>query len=69
MQGGGATGARARAAVGGLGQVRGGGAHVWAPVWARCVGGRVGEERRGRLGQPSSILGVADRSQGQGGRY
>ena len=57
MQGGGATRARAGAAVGGLGQVRGGGAHDWAPVWARCVGGRVGEERRGRPGQASSTGG------------
>ena len=54
---GGRRGAR-RGGRGGAGAgARGGGAHVWAAVRALYVGGRVGEERRGRLGQPSSTGG------------
>ena len=36
-----------RGGRGGAGAGARGGAHVWAAVWALCVGGRVGEERRG----------------------
>ena len=52
---------------GGLRLERGGGACPGSCVgW--CVSGRVGEERRGRqVSRP--LLGVADRSQGRGGRY
>ena len=53
---GGRRGAR-RGGRGGAGAGARGGAHVWAAVRARYVGGRVGEERRGRLGQPSSTGG------------
>ena len=53
---GGRRGAR-RGGRGGAGAGARGGAHVWAAVRALYVGGRVGEERRGRLGQPSSTGG------------
>ena len=42
---GGGTGVRAGAAVGGGGRGRSaGGAHAWAPLRARCVGGCAGGE-------------------------
>ena len=58
-----------RAVAGGRGALSVGEAHARALQRALCAGGggALGE-RRGRLGQPSS-LGVADRSQGRGGRY
>ena len=56
MGGGGHRGAR-RGGSGGGWNRSAGGAHMWAPVRARRVGGCVGEERRGRPGQPSSTWG------------
>ena len=50
------------------GAQRGGGACQSSAEGPVCGGGGGAGERRGRLGQPSS-LGVADRSQGRGGRY
>ena len=68
LMGGGSHLGRTRAVAGGSGALCVGGAHVRALHRALCVGRGALEERRGRLGQPSS-LGVADRSQGRCGRY
>ena len=53
-QGGGANGARVGAAVGGLGEKRGGGGVSGLPCGRGAWAGVQGEERRGRLGQLSS---------------
>ena len=60
---------RTRVVARGRGALSVGEAHARAPQRALCAGGGGGlGERRGRLGQPSS-LGIAERFQGRGGRY
>ena len=61
---------RTQAVAGGRGALSAGEARARALQRALCGGGGGGAlgERRGRLGQPSS-LGIADRSRSLGGRY